>query len=223
MRSKICDIELLLESRNIDVLCLTETFLRDDNAETLQLPNYKIATYFSRQKKSRGGVCIYVKKSINFKKIDWISEISIETHFECCGLEIPETNWYIICLYRTPNSNLCLFIEKLELLLYKLTIRSRALNKKIFITGDFNIDTLICNTKSQLFKNTLKKFNLLLTLNNATRITSHSATCIDNIITNHRNYKAEIWDLGMSDHTCQVIKIPCSISFKEKYWFKNAS
>lgn len=52
MRSKICDIELLLESRNIDVLCLTETFLRDDNAETLQLPNYKIATYFSRQKKN---------------------------------------------------------------------------------------------------------------------------------------------------------------------------
>ena len=51
----------------IDVICLTETWLTDDNCDLFDIPNY--ASYFAnRQNKNGGGAVIYVKNTIEHKK-----------------------------------------------------------------------------------------------------------------------------------------------------------
>lgn len=219
IKSKIDQLEILTCERNIDICCFSETFLKNHESETVQLEGYIKAAHFSRKKVCRGGVCIYVKNQISYNKLDWINEMSIEKHFECCGITVSDLNYTVVCVYRTPGSNLNLFIQCFENLLHKLTLRTRAIPKKVLILGDFNINLLERNNKSELFINTINFFNLHPTITEATRITAHSQTCIDNILTNIKRYKTEVLNVGISDHTAQLISVTSNLSFKEKYWF----
>lgn len=216
--SKVNELETLVNTHKLDILCFSEIFIKHSNINKLQIAGYRLADSFCRSK-SRGGVCIYVKNELNFKKLDSISYLSMELNFECCGIILPELNYVVICIYRTPNSNFEIFIKTLETLLYKVTLRSRFARKRIIILGDFNINTLENNQKAEIFRNLLLKYNVTLTLNEPTRITLKSQTCIDNIITNLKSYTAKVAHLGLSDHSAQIIEIPCCKSYDEKYWY----
>lgn len=67
--------------------------------------------------------------------------------------------------------------------------------------------------------NTFRAYKLHPKITVPTRITSHCRTCIDNIFTNATKCHAEVLDLCLSDHTCQVIKIPTEVGFKEGHWY----
>ena len=60
-----------------------------------------------------------------------------------------------------------------------------------------------------LFKDLLCCFDLYITVNSPTRVTSVSSTCLDNflITTNINNFKASVVDLHLSDHFSQFISI----------------
>ena len=64
MSNKLLDIDLVLKSRvkNIDVLCFTEHWIKDDYLNSTQLDQYKPVSHFGRRKYNHGGACIYVKK-----------------------------------------------------------------------------------------------------------------------------------------------------------------
>lgn len=210
---------MLIYHRKLDILCFSETFFMNSNVNIMQIDGFKLADHFSRKDKSRVGVCIYVKKGINYKNLPYISELSVALHFECCGIFIPDLNYFVICCYRPPHGNFDLFIEKLNSLLNKLTFTKNNLKKKIIFLGDFNIDILKDNMRTTTFVNILRNFKLTLTIHEPTRITPNSKTCIDNIVTNIKTYKTEILNLGISDHTGQLIKIPCSMSFSQQFWY----
>lgn len=219
IKSKIDQLELLTNESPIDICCFSETFLKSHEVDVLQFEGYQKAAHFCRQNTSRGGVCIYVKHSLTYRKLQWISDMAIERHFECCGIEITDLNYVVVCMYRTPDSSINLFIQYLETLLHKLTLRTRATKNKVIILGDFNINLLVKDKKTDLFNNTLQIFNMHPTITEATRITENSKTCIDNILTNFTRYKTEVLNLGISDHTAQIIRVYSSLSFQEKYWF----
>lgn len=218
LRAKLSQLEILLSKDNTDILCFSETYLKSQNVGIIQLPGYKLAACFCRSK-SRGGVAIYVKNNINFNSLHCIESLSMYFNFECCGISLPELNCIIVCVYRTPDSNFNIFIKSLEALLQKIVIRSRHVKKKVIITGDFNVDILENTKRTSVFKNTLLKYNLTLTINEPTRITLRSKTCLDNIITNFKNYSSKVLHLALSDHSAQTISVPCDQGFVEKYWF----
>lgn len=61
----IC-LDNVFENKLCDVICLSETFVVQGEHLNLHLNNYNLGNYFCRDirnKKKRGGVCIFVKKN----------------------------------------------------------------------------------------------------------------------------------------------------------------
>ena len=123
-----------------------------------------------------------MKDSIHQRFVDELS-YSIENCFDIVTVEPKENTGnhiYVSCLYRPPNVCMDRFIENYVLFLQRME------NKKMFISGDFNIDLI----KSESDSSTNKFLDLVYSygqyplITRPTRITSKSSTGIDNIFTN---------------------------------------
>ncbi|XP_028043268.1 uncharacterized protein LOC114252813 [Bombyx mandarina] len=94
----------------------------------------------------------------------------------CVELE----RFIVVSVYRPPNSLYDFFENIMERVLLKLSVS----NKHVFICGDFNINLLENTNATIRLRTLLKSYNLSNLFSEPTRITSTSATCIDNIFTN---------------------------------------
>ena len=96
-------------------------------------------------------------------------------------------------IYRPSGLPLQDFIQELNLLLPVLTRD----NRKVLLSGDFNIDLLKIGEHE--FLNVMNLFSLSPTVNYPTRVTDNSATLIDNIFS---NFIQEITDPTIIIHDC---------------------
>lgn len=196
---ELCLNELNNSSKGIHILCFSETFVKADNEVNVCIHDFVLASSYSRKNERRGGVCILIKHFLEYKIIQLCKEMSVDKIFECCGIEIPLYNCIIICIYRTPNSKVATFFNKLEFILQKLCDRR---NRRIILVGDLNINTLIMNKNAATLSDIVKNYNLTLKITTPTRHT----TCIDHIITNIPDSIGETCELHLSDHnTAQIL------------------
>jgi exonuclease III len=130
-------LELRADKTDIDVICLSETFIKKGEEQFLFLQNFKLASSYTRENK-RGGSCILIRNNLDFEELTSIRHLTTEKVFEVCGIKIKSINIIIVCLYRTPDSNVETFLHLLEELLTILSHHS----SKIVIAGDFNINFL---------------------------------------------------------------------------------
>lgn len=138
--------ELSGKNKGVDIICLSETFIQKGHEQMANVSGYFLAASYSRQKtQKRGGVCILIKRGFKCRQVNFNNEYSVDNHFECCAIELISQNMLIICLYRTPTSDLNVFFTKLETLLYRITFKYS--KKKIVLAGDLNIDTVRPNIK----------------------------------------------------------------------------
>lgn len=195
-------LDLLDDNKYPDIICFTETFIQKGHEHIIKLSNYETISIYSRSNnQKRGGVCILAKKGITTNKIFFLDELSLDSSFECCGVEVPSQNLIIICVYRVPRSDTYIFFEKLDCILQKLISK----NKKIVLAGDLNINTLEKNQQTAELINFAKNYNLTIHIKGPTRLNS----CIDHIISNIHNANGELLRLGLSDHeTAQLLSIP---------------
>lgn len=205
--NKINDIELFLENfKNVDVICITEHWLKPLQYNSISLPGYTIATCFCRTSHIRGGALVFVRNNVNFTVFETHLELCAELLFECCAVRLDEYNLVIICVYRTPHGDIKVFFEKLE---YILEYHRRSRN--IIICGDFNIDILEESRNKQNFLSLLRSFSITPTISTPTRVTPLSRSCIDNVLTN-----IELVDgmrtlntiVDFSDHNVQLLGVP---------------
>ena len=86
-------------------------------------------------------------------------------------------------MYRPPNQNTALFLDKLNGILSHISKD----NKLCYVMGDFNLDLLQCShhTPTREFIDILFSFAFIPLISSPTRLTSYSATLIDNIFTNN--------------------------------------
>lgn len=202
---------------NLDILCFTETFVKRGTESNILFRTYKLAHYFSREREKRGGSCILVKTELDFKPIDITKILSSTYDFECCGIELTRLKIIIVCIYRTPSSNIYNFFRNLHTLLLNLTKKK----KKVVICGDWNIDVLKDNKYSKELKTILKNYNLFNHINQPTR----QKSCLDQIASNISNaIRSHIHHLGLSDHeTAQIIEINDITKNKSKnseHWYE---
>lgn len=213
--NKIEDIIFVLSEfsqnrKEIDVICLTETFIKKGTERLLKIPGYTLVASYSRNSK-RGGSCILTKSCLDCRSLSSVNDLSCNFSYECTGIELTTQKIVILCIYRTPNSNPNEFLEKLEQLLFRLTKRSL----KIIICGDWNINTLKPSKSCQDLVNLLKNFNIELHIKSPTR---HLA-CLDQFASNMKQVIAEVHHLGLSDHeTGQTLSVKINKKRKLINW-----
>jgi len=196
----------LLESGiKLDFILLCETFLHEGNTPLVNIPGYKLE-YKNRINKTKGGVAIYIHDSIEYTRRDDLS-LFIEGEFESIFIET-NTKMVVGEVYRIPNSNPIISLERYDSILVKLKNV-----KNVMIGTDQNFDLM----KIDSHKATSDLLNMFLvnsmvpTATQPTRIVYPTSTLIDNIYikynSKHIKISSSILISNLSDH----LPIFCSV------------
>ena len=165
-----------------DIIALSETWFTPNTVtDAFNIAGYNLE-YISRINGKGGGVAMYIKSNLEYKKIE-SKCICVDNSFECLTTEFNvngSKNIIIACMYRKPGSSIVDFTVKLEELFatYK--------NKVLYILGDFNIDLIKEQSHNQTknFIDAIFSMGLYPLITKPSRIDGHTATLIDNIFTN---------------------------------------
>ena len=142
-------MELFLHEKNFpEIVCVSETWLMEDEVNNFKLNGYNMAAHFSRRQLRCGGVCVFIRSDLsNFSSLSLEAVTTItEQDFEAAAVKVQVTNCkYIIvcCIYHSPCANYDVFCKSLEDLLVNLSKR----NVHMFVCGDLNYDFNISNRK----------------------------------------------------------------------------
>ena len=181
------------------VIGITESWLKAHSPPLFDIDGYQTIRV-DRHKGRGGGVILYIRTGITFKILEGIMPISQDT--ECIFVEIGNTTdkkIVIGLIYRSPHTSVPSFIYNLEQCLYHLSKKGR----HIYIMGDLNINLML--NENELNDNDLltafNSYTLYPLINKPTRISSTSATLIDNIFTNVcTEFSSGVLYSDVSDH-----------------------
>ena len=136
--NKTAELDLLLKSslENMDVLCFTEHWMKEDYLNLIHIDQYKLVNYFSRKKSEHGGSCIYVKNGTKTRELNYLKDLSEEKEFEMSATELVDYEFIILCIYRPQNSNFQNFLKVLESIMQKIQSKK----KKNFMCGVWNLN-----------------------------------------------------------------------------------
>lgn len=197
------ELSLLCEEIDPDLLIVTEHGFNNSNIMQFKIQNYQLGNFYCRSSAKGGGAAVFVKNTFSFTAYR-LTE-STDKNFEVTGVKVQTSKGQlaIIGLYRSPSGNAELFLSKFEQLLSDVS------NKGSFIVmGDFNIDVLDVNDPvTRRFEDVLKSFGLRWAINSPTRVTEHSATAIDNVVTNLTDVLVSVINTAISDHHGQQVTI----------------
>ena len=197
---KTTELEAVINQNNIDVACLTETWLRDDNKDQISFNNY-INFHLTRKNvlRSSGGVSIIVKDDIPANRLN----IKVPEHIECIWLSL-RPKWLprkisniVIAGVYYPGSKSNYAPSQEDIILH-LTATVHNLHKKyarplFLLMGDFNdlkVDEICDACDFQQVVN----------------VPTRKDAILDLILTNSSNnfYKdpVSLPSIGSSDHLC---------------------
>ena len=217
------------------VIGLSETWCTESNVDLTFINGYN-HSYQTRSSNNHGGVSIFIKNDVDF--LDRKDLNQVNDAIECVFVEIPSNqltntkNIIIGVIYRPPSADKLEFLNKLESILDQ----AKKEDKTCYLLGDFNLDILATTNTAykELFLNLLFSYSFKPLINRPTRITKHSATCIDNILTNIDSSNPNsninsilISDISdhfpvfiMSDNTIEPPK-PATLPLKRNYSSEN--
>lgn len=193
--------DMLQDHPECKIMCVTEHWKSEIQLPKLAIRNFKLCSMFCREEGQHGGTAIYVKQNIKCKVRTKLNKLSVSGEFECAAVEcqLGKISALVITIYRPPNGNMKLFLDKLENILFT-TFNETGL---IFILGDFNIEIIKENKSRTNFLSLMSSFNFQPKILENTRITSNTSSCIDNIFTNFEQIETLVFENFISDHTAQ--------------------
>lgn len=207
----------MLDSNNPNILCLCEHWLTDNEIKLTFLNNFTLLSYYCRDESMGGGVSIYGKTANNdhYQEIFELKSLCVAKHFECCGIRSHKEKMNIISLYRTPDGNFEIFMNKFEELLSKISV----IGYRNVICGDFNINTYqnSNNSRAEILEEVSTSHGYCYLISEPTRITPTTATTIDNILCNCDGIiSAGTISTALSDHLAVYAEI-CKEKASTKY------
>ena len=199
----------LITDTEVDIILLCETWLTKIKESQLDQTTHKL-TSKHRQDKIEGGVGIMINKNLRSRaRPDLHIETEILEHV-IVELKTDKRNLLIVGGYRPPNTNVRKFLTEYNSLIKKL---KKEKDHEIMIGIDHNLDLLKTHQHpptNEFLELNLKR-NLLPAISKPTRITTRSATLIDNIFLSTKlqsNMEPSIIIYDMSDH------LPCLVIVK---------
>ena len=221
--SKIETLRIHMWDKNDAVLGISESWLEDDTP----YHRYKIDGYnyegLNRgwgDDKTGGGVGIFIRNDVSYSTTNY-SHLNVSSNdIEIQWVELVRNgkkNIVVANLYRPPDGNKILFIEALNSQIEKCNLR----RKDLVIMGDFNFDFLnITKVSTKVMKVCINILGLKQLINEPTRSTEDTSTCLDWIVTNTtKNHIAFTRNWNVSDHLMVCIKLLGNYVTYEKVTF----
>ena len=205
LSAHIDDLKWLLDTldHKFDVVGISETKIREsiEPLTNIQLPGYEFKQVPT--KSHFGGVGFFIKEGTNYKIRHDLSKSIFEVS-ESIFIELTDKSGkhlLVGCIYRHPSSAIDRFIESY----FKETLTSIGKEKKkCTILGDFNADLLKVGEHSETcdFYDILSSFGYKPLIMQPTRVTSETATLIDNIFINDIESRSSGGNIttSISDH-----------------------
>ena len=194
---------MLENNSSCKLLCITEHWKSPEELKMLAIKNFNMVNAFCRGHGEHGGSAIYVHKSVKCKPRNKLNQLSIKNSFECAAVECTfgKDQLLVMSVYRPPLGSIDIFFNCLEKVLLDVFVE----NKKIVMTGDFNIEMIKNNENKTNLLSLMSSFNIVSTVFENTRITSRTASCIDNIFVNCEYVNTLVLNTFISDHTAQKL------------------
>lgn len=189
------------------VIAISESWIKESKGVAdIQLDGYDFK-HMNRMNKGGGGTALYIQNHLKFKVVEEMS-IAIKGLCECITVEIfmeGQKNILVSCVYRAPTSNIVTFRDTIEELLIKTE------QKVTFFCGDFNINLLNPQVLTDGFTEAMYNMGLYPVINKPSRITTHSASLIDNIFTNniYNNLLSGLLMNDITDHLPVFVMFDC--------------
>lgn len=205
LKSKLNEIECLVNQYSPTILCLSESHLKEDTKDLVKLHNYKDFHYCRPGKKRKGGSSIYSKQTIDPVRNNDHDDLCQSDTFELCAIDVTveKMTVTVINIYRVPDKNAdpCnAFHSRFEELCTRLVTK----NRPFIISGDFNFNILMPDYQCQIFIDSVKSLNLKFCCNQPTR----KNNCLDNFIVSYDLYsEAKVINNGISDHSAILMSL----------------
>jgi exonuclease III len=213
INNKLLELNVLLQSElaDVDVLCLSEHWLREEHIKLISTDKYKLPSNFSRRKSDHGGSCIYVKHPVQTKEINYLQGISREKDFEITAMEILDYKMIIVCVCvcvcvcRSPDGDFSTFLKSLQSVIQNVQAR----NKWLILCGDWNTNFMQESVRLHDMHELLLLHNLVNTVRSPTRVIKDTVSLTDVIIKNKDGIgeSSTVMDLGYSDHKAQILQL----------------
>ena len=202
LQNKVDKLESLLHSFDFefDIITVVETWETEENAPLINIPGFKKISKTRADGRLGGGLAVFFNENRDIQfSVYKTADVST---FESLVIELNKpfmTKTLLGVIYRAPDTDLTLFNNEFEEFIRTLCGKNR-----LILAGDYNINLLnqLIHHETDKFLNILYAHSILPTIKKPTRITDHSATLIDNILTNtfYDNQLSGIIVDDLSDH-----------------------
>ena len=195
--SKFGDFVEFVASGEFDVIGLSETWLQGGILDDcLEIENYKLVR--SDRDGRGGGVAFYVKSNLKYKIVTVQLGVSALEQV-WISLKISGKTFCFGSLYRPPNANLKSCLDDLE----NSIVNFLPIYDYLLFGGDLNVDmSNSARNGYALVNNFIKDLTQLVQSN--TRITEHTSTLLDILVTSCCSLSVDTGVIGMdniSDHS----------------------
>lgn len=187
MPRNLSKLKCYLENLNhkFTIHSFTESWISNHSAGLYGMAGYNVEHNYRKDRKG-GGVSLFISEEVEYQLRE---DLTIQTpYMETLFVELTNNTGFknknVICgvVYRPPNTDMKLFNNKMSELLDKI----KSDGKLAYIMGDYNINIINSEHIETLnFIDMMFEYGFIPCINKPTRVTSKSATLIDNIFTNN--------------------------------------
>ena len=202
-------LELFLATLDVEFSCIaiSETWFEDNSfLGQFNLEGYNLFSS-SRETRSGGGVCVYVKSQFQTRveTVRLEGSDSLLVHIGEAGRDVCS----LLALYRSPSGHLSSFLGDLAEMLPSLPSSS-------VVVGDINIDVNYENTLDKISCNYLDligKYGYFNTISSPTRFGKTKTSILDHILI--KNYKQNIRSFTINYQIADHLPVCLAFSYKQ--------
>ena len=198
--SKLDYLKIMLNGTFFDIFAVSETKL-DANIldDEIKIDGY--VSYRLDRNRHGGGVLFYVNNQLESHLLKHLTDSKYESLWIKVCLDKTKPI-FLSVVYRPPSKGsdlestdqLCAYLKECDSKLPQI--------KEVFICGDLNCNMMSRYALSSKIKDLCSSLSLKQLIEEPTRVTPHSSTLLDLIMTNSVNIsKAGVIDPGVSDHS----------------------
>lgn len=189
-------------SCNLDIIILTETWHNIDLCD-FEIPGYRI--YFSTVKRNQNdGIIVFTRSHLSVESIEYKYTVANILNLK---LEVNNIPLNILCVYRSPTSDICEFITTIENI-FKVENKN---NEISILIGDMNINILGTNSTNNEYLDMLSEYGFKSLINIFTRTPINCKhSCLDHIFMKDNSkvdskIEAGVLQTNITDHFSTVV------------------